>query len=130
MDEVLLSDQAFTRSILGTSDPGKVRRELDSFCATRRGTPGHAYLRATDDWCVTHSTFRFGVPSKWHLSPGMEIWVLHCERTPATSTLISGNRWSRRTPSCGCPLKSYHRPRSRMHGIPCLSLSGRATRVP
>jgi hypothetical protein len=38
MDEVLLSDQAFTRSILGTSDPGKVRRELDSFCANYLGS--------------------------------------------------------------------------------------------
>ena len=38
MDEVLLDDPAFTRSILGTSDPGKVRRELDSFCATYLGS--------------------------------------------------------------------------------------------
>jgi hypothetical protein len=38
MDEVLLEDPAFTRSILGTSDPEEVRRELDSFCAAYLGS--------------------------------------------------------------------------------------------
>ena len=38
MDEELLDDPAFTRSILGTSDPGRVRRELDSFCAWNLGS--------------------------------------------------------------------------------------------
>ncbi len=38
MDEELLSDPAFTSSILGTSDPLKVRGDLDSFCQTHLGS--------------------------------------------------------------------------------------------
>ncbi len=38
MDEELLSDPAFTSSILGTSDPLKVRDDLHSFCEAHLGS--------------------------------------------------------------------------------------------